>query len=115
MSGNKIFNLKAFVIATLRRASYRSPQRNQAMTNARVERGKYVCTHCRGVYGRREVAVDHIIPVVPLTGWDGWDGFIERLFTGNIQVLCKPCHKVKTLAENRERRYYAKKNPLPKP
>lgn len=50
----------------------------------------------------KEVAVDHIAPVVdPKTGFVSWDAFIERLFSEreNFQVLCKECHKKKSSDE----------------
>ena len=38
--------LKSFVIATLRRASYRWYSRTEALKNARVSRGLYKCESC---------------------------------------------------------------------
>jgi len=45
------------------------------------------------------VQVDHIIPAG--TSLKGWDEFIDKLFIGEdgMQILCKPCHKVKTKKE----------------
>ncbi len=100
-------NLKGFVIAMLRRASYRWPPRSQVLRAARRGRGKYECVLCGPAitHGRKEVQVDHKVPVIPLTGWDTFDAFIERLFcdVAGLQVLCKPCHSVKTKAENAKR------------
>lgn len=80
------------------------------MRLARTARNAYLCATCKKTFGRSEIAVDHISPIVPVTGWDGWDGFIERLFcdSDKLQVLCVPCHAVKTKAENAERRLHAK-------
>lgn len=102
--GNYVFNLKSFVISTLRRASYRNPSRTEALRQARRQRNAYVCAACRSTFTRKEVQVDHITPIVPLTGWVSWESFIDRLFLGALQVLCKPCHKSKTQEENRVRR-----------
>ena len=100
--------LKAFVIATLRRASYRHPGRTIAKKNARVGRNQYHCAMCGPdkIYGSKEVQLDHINPIVPITGWDGWEGFISRLFCGaeGYQLLCKPHHSEKTKEENRKRK-----------
>lgn len=41
MTEKKPFILKAFLIATLRRATYRYAPRYNTMNKARVERGKY--------------------------------------------------------------------------
>lgn len=104
------FDVKAFAIAVLRRASYRSPTRSFVLKEARVARNSYRCKACGGLFVRRDVAVDHIEPVVRTTGWVGFDDFIQRLFCpiGGLQVLCKPCHKEKTQKENAERRQHKK-------
>ena len=102
----KTFNFKSYIVAILRRASYRNPQRSEALRRARIARNMYVCNSCGDKKGRKEIAVDHINPVVPVTGWVSFDDFIYRLFCGvdQLQVLCKICHKVKSKAENKERR-----------
>lgn len=101
---------EGFAIAALRRASYRWPAITIAMGRARLARGEYSCAVCDGVFGRREIQKDHIMPVVPVTGWDSFDGFIQRLYCGpeGMQVLCKPCHSAKTKEENRQRREHKK-------
>jgi 5-methylcytosine-specific restriction endonuclease McrA len=94
---------KPFIIATLRRASYRWNPRYLCKINARVERGKYRCAKCKEVFGPKAIAVDHIIPVVPVTGFDDWNGYIDRLFCAEegFQVLCKQkCHSEKSRNEN---------------
>jgi 5-methylcytosine-specific restriction endonuclease McrA len=109
---SKPFDLKAFIIATLRRASYRWIPRNEALVAARVERGIYRCAICGQLKPKKEITLDHIIPIVPLTGWDGWENFIQRLFCNKegFQVICKkPCHAEKTKAENKIRRENNKK------
>lgn len=100
-------DLKKLLIQILRRASYRSPARNQALKNARISRGLYRCNSCLNEFTRKQIAVDHIKPVVPINGYkSGLDfdanEFAERLFceANNLQVLCKDCHKQKTKKEN---------------
>lgn len=100
-----------FIIATLRRASYRWKPRNEALKAARVKRGFYTCAICNKIISKREISLDHKLPIVPVTGWDNYDGFIERLFCSvdGFQVICKePCHKEKTKAENALRRQHKK-------
>lgn len=66
---------------------------------------------CKGVFPRKAVAVDHVDSVVKITGWTTLDEFAERLFcdVSGLQVLCKtPCHREKTLNENRQRREWKK-------
>lgn len=98
--------LKSFVIATLRKASYRWYSRTEALKRARVERGLYKCEQCQAVHKKAEVQLDHVLPVIPLTGWEGWDSFINRLLCtpDNFQVLCSVCHGVKTKIEGEIRK-----------
>lgn len=98
----------------------------------------YKCAHCGGLFRdkgketiiepdgtitkrsfRAEIAVDHIEPVIPVAGWDDWNGYIQRMFFGELQVLCnytgirngkKSCHAIKTKEENALRKKYAKKS-----
>lgn len=107
------FVLKSFLIAVLRRASYRYAPRYAALKAAKKAYNWYECAKCTKTFGRKDVQVDHIEPLVdPAVGFTTWDNFIARLFIGveGLQVLCKPCHKVKTQAENAERRKYRKLN-----
>lgn len=97
-------HLKNYIVAHLRRIGYLNIHRNQAFRDARVERGKYQCAACKQLFKLKETDGDHIDPVIdPHTGFTTWDSYIERLFLGRIQVLCKPCHKAKTSAENKIR------------
>lgn len=108
----------AFILHTLRKASLRSPERTATLTKACVGRkvnintgrmaNHYECACCKQEFPASEVQVDHIIPIVPVTGFDTWDGLITRLLTGEQQVLCKPCHKEKSLHENRLRKEFKK-------
>jgi len=65
-----------------------------------------VCAICGLCFPMGDVQVDHIQPVVPVDREIlSWDEYIERLFCGvdNLQVLCKPCHQIKTNDENHDR------------
>lgn len=107
---NKLFNIKAFVISSLRRASYRYPPREEARRAVKVDRNQYRCEMCGGVFKRKDTKIDHKIPVVPLSGWVSFDSFIERLFceVSGFQVLCKADHDKKTKEENAIRKSYRK-------
>jgi hypothetical protein len=100
----KEFILKAFLIAGLRRMTYRFPPRYNKMNSARVERGKYKCEICSNIVGRKDITLDHIETVVPLTGFpmlpsgkEDWSTYIERMFVDESgwQVICRVCDKVK--------------------
>ncbi len=97
-------SLHYIIIAHLRRIGYRNIYRNEAFTAARVARGQYRCAKCLSLFKREEMHGDHISPVIePSTGFVDWNRYIERLFYGPIQVLCKTCHKAKTKEENSRR------------
>lgn len=108
---------RSFVTSALRAASRRWPPKYKALKEAFVGRkenkktGKlamhYKCAKCKKLFVAADVQVDHILPVVdPKVGFIGWDSFIDRIFCEieNLQVLCKPCHKVKTEEEKAERK-----------
>lgn len=73
----------------------RSIQRQTALKNARVERGKYRCAVCGGVFSRKKINADHKIAIGRFISFDI---FIERLFceSAGIDILCLGCHKIKT-------------------
>lgn len=105
----------SFVAAVLRSGSRRWPPKYEALAEAFTSRkvnkksGKlakhYRCSDCEKEYTSTNVQIDHIDPVVPVTGFTTWDSFIERLFCEKegLQVLCKDCHKKKTVAEKKLR------------
>ena len=99
---------RAYIMTSLRQASYKWPSRNLALKEARISRGVYECAGCKSHFGRKEIQVDHIIPVMPLNGSDDFNVILERLFcpSEGLQILCKPCHKDKTDLENKARKEY---------
>jgi hypothetical protein len=107
----KPVNRKAFVVASLRRASLKWPPRNEAMRLARVKRGLYKCKMCSGLYRSKEIDIDHIIPVVSLrNGFTNWDDYIINMLpdVDGFQILCKTCHLVKTNLEDTMRDKFSK-------
>ena len=108
---------RSFVTSALRAASRRWPPKNKALKEAFVGRkenkktGKlamhYKFAKCKKHFVAADVQVDHILPVVSTAeGFVSWDDFIDRIFCEieNLQVMCKPCHKVKTDEEKAERK-----------
>ena len=109
------FNLHSRLSPAMRRVFFYSPMRSEALKlayeNSKTIKKKvtrfYRCSLCSHL--TPSPVVDHIEPVVPLHWkregkyWD-WSVFINRLFYGTLQVLCKQCHKKKTDAENTIRR-----------
>ena len=94
--------LKRFVIASLRRSSLYWKPRNDAVKAARIDRGLYQCNICKKAFGRKEIRVDHIEPVVMLSGFTTWDSYLTRMFpkTEGFQILCLSCNSFKTQEEN---------------
>jgi 5-methylcytosine-specific restriction endonuclease McrA len=78
------------------RSVYTGPNKRQ--------KWEYKCEHCRQLFKGTEVQVDHIIPVGTLRCLEDIPGFVQRLTSedpANYQVLCKPCHLVKTMSEKK--------------
>ena len=95
-----------WLIAQLRRASYKWPERTTAKRKARIERGIYRCNICKGEFPAKSIQLDHRKPVLsPSLGFTDWDNYIKRLFVDSkgFQVLCKPCHQKRTTRENAKR------------
>lgn len=117
---------RAFITSTLRGGFRRFPPKYECLKAASV--GKklnvktkrisehYLCKCCGNEFPTSEVQVDHVLPIVdPEEGFVSWDKFIDNLYCpiSNLQVLCKPCHKLKTAEENKKRKEYdsSKKHP----
>lgn len=105
----------SFIKSALRAASSRWPPKYSALreafvgvkTNVKTNRQSkhYKCNCCYGEFPSSEVQVDHIQPVIdPFKGFITWDEVIKRMFCGvdGFQVLCKPCHTIKSNAEKRQ-------------
>lgn len=101
-----------FIVAVLRAGTRRWPPKYEALHEAKTEKKKnektgriaqhYVCALCDCEFTSKDIEVDHIDPVVdPAKGFKDWNTYIKRLFCekSNLQVVCKPCHKVKTKSE----------------
>lgn len=85
----------AFIKASLRRTWGRSKQKQFALAAAKVGYGKYKCRKCYKIFPRKQIQVDHIIPVGRFVDFNI---YIERLFceSSGLAVLCIGCHKKKT-------------------
>ena len=102
----------SFVTSILRSGSRRWPPKYQVLNEAKTEKkinpdsGRiaqhFLCAQCGKEHTAKNVQVDHIAPIGYDKSWDDWiDGlFCER---ENLQVLCKPCHKIKTQQEKKNK------------
>ncbi|MGL4584067.1 MAG: HNH endonuclease signature motif containing protein [Flavobacterium sp.] len=124
---NRLFNggewtqarFNSFVKSALRSASQRWPPKYKVLNDAcigkhiNIKTGRlakhYKCAACSGNYPAKDVVVDHILPVVPIEGFTSWDVVVDRMYceADNLQVLCKPCHKIKSSEESLERKKHA--------
>ena len=98
----------SFVTSILRSGSRKWAPKYQTLNEAKTEKqinkatGRiaqhFRCATCQGEFPAKQVQVDHIVPI----GTEKtWDQFIDGLFCepDNLQVLCIPCHKIKTKEE----------------
>lgn len=115
--------LKSYLIRAIRDSFKRSKLYRKVKRSARVERVKlkkdgtpskrpdvyYRCKMCSKLNKEKEIQVDHRDPVTSLhTSVNELTiaGYISKVYCSelNLQVLCKPCHKSKTQAENKIRK-----------
>ena len=107
---------KSFITSVLRGGSRRWPPRNAVLNASKTVKkinpksGRmaqhYRCASCLGEFPAKEVAVDHVNPVVePSVGFVDWNTFITRLYCDedNMQVLCDTCHDFKSSVERKQR------------
>ena len=121
---------KGRIISALRKLTWSWTPRNEAEAAQKVAPATFECESC-GVWiytGKKSLDkleldppkglikgtkyLDHIDPVVKLSeDHFSWDTYISQMFSprDNFQVLCKPCHDVKTKKENKQRKIYKDK------
>lgn len=108
--------LKGFITSVLRSGARRWPPKFESLTDAcigqkvNIKTGRvakhYICNACGQEFTSKDIEVDHITPVVdPVVGFVDWNTFITRLYCPkeNLQVICKPCHKIKTKEERKKK------------
>lgn len=114
---------KGLVKSALRRVFSRSELRKAILDasvvmysdpkRARVKKWSR-CNACKQLHPTYTMEVDHISPVVKT--WEqsidlDANTLIDRIWCeeNNLQVLCDPCHNLKSAAESKERRALKKK------
>jgi 5-methylcytosine-specific restriction endonuclease McrA len=90
--------LKSRIVGSLRKLWLYSSERNNVIKSALVERGRFKCNLCGGIFKRNEIQVDHLKMISKMDIWC-WNKYIDNLFNSEQQVLCKLCHKQKTKNE----------------
>ena len=94
-----------FIRSALRSAFQKWGPKHEAKRQSKIAHNTYVCAHCEGQFGNKDVEVDHIVPAGSLKTFNDLPGFVERMFceADGFQVLCKDCHQIKTNAERKAR------------
>lgn len=127
----KKFIFSAYIKNAVRNMSYKYPSRTDALKAVRIprpdnwpnKRVKWIvpCVACKGYFQQSDTQCDHIEPVIPVTGWptapksDLYESsdqdkdmnvLIYRTFVpaSKLQIMCKPCHSLKSNVENESRR-----------
>lgn len=99
-----------FIRGALRNGARRYPVKYQVkQAGRRTVTGKrhkyeYQCAECTKWFKDKEVQMDHIVPAGTLRSFEDLPGFAERLFceADGLQILCRPCHQVKTNQERKD-------------
>jgi len=100
----------AWIRSALRSKSLRWPPRNEALQRARtpykgpnkLQKWEFECAICKEKFKAKEVCVDHYPkPAGSILSVADIGEFANNLYceVDNLRVLCVPCHKVHTLAE----------------
>ena len=107
------YNTNSKIRGALRQVAKYMPEVQECLRRAidPTEKGPrggqmFMCAKCGLRFSRKQVQVDHIQPVVPVDREvKDWNEYISRLFCNpdNLQVLCKPCHQIKTNDERNDR------------
>lgn len=102
-----------FIRSSLRKASmYWKPLQQCKLEARRAFKGsgrqkwEYQCNECKKWFMEKNIQVDHIVDAGSLKSGDDLKSFVERCFVeaGGYQVLCKPCHQIKTNAVREEKK-----------
>lgn len=104
--------INGYIFGAINRIWRWSPARKECLALSLVKdsslKGEWhTCAKCDGIFPKKDVQVDHIDPVVdPATGFIDWNTHIKRklyITVKDLQTLCKPCHKNKSVEENSRR------------
>ena len=99
-----------FIRSALRKATMFYPVKQQVKKAYRKSvtgqrhKFEYPCAHCGDWFMEKEISLDHITPAGSLKSYGDLAGFVERLFCEpkDLQILCHPCHTIKTNEEKKK-------------
>jgi 5-methylcytosine-specific restriction endonuclease McrA len=94
-----------FIRSALRAAFMKWGPKHTAKMASKIAYNQYQCAACEEIFTNREVEVDHIVGAGSLKTFDDLPQFVERMFceADGFQVLCKPCHQLKTNEERKKK------------
>lgn len=78
-----------------------------ACKGPRGQKWSYKCAKCKKQFLRKDVQIDHIVPVGTLLSYKDVGAWLKRLTpedTKAFAVRCKECHKEKTKTERENRK-----------
>jgi len=98
-----------FIRSALRAAFNRYPAKFAAKKKAEKivigsrHKYEYQCAQCTEWFMGKEVQVDHKVPAGSLKEYEDIGEFCRKLFceSTDLQLLCKPCHQLKTNEERK--------------
>jgi hypothetical protein len=102
------FSRSPIVREVLMKVRREVPKYNKDGSRAKKDAVQYCCSACGQWTKSTAVSVDHKSPVISVeAGFTDWNDFVSRLFcgSGNLQVICDPCHNTKTQGERIARLY----------
>jgi len=110
----RIFTRSPLAIEVLKEGKRYVEKFNKGGERAKKDSMEYLCNVCKNwvkasVGGKGNVAIDHIVPVISVEDTEGkihdWNLFKVKLFCpkDNLQIICKPCHLIKTQQERMQR------------
>lgn len=108
MKKTKTYNVFNKIRAALRDVYRYSPMRKEAIKKASIGKNPPIfnCPLCGHVWPIQMADVDHEPPLGPLTCWGVGPESVSQwgyqLFHGNVQVICKLCHKKKTASQRKK-------------
>jgi len=91
-----------FVKSVIMRSGWlRSRLRSNVVKAARVERGKYKCACCGGLFKATEIQVDHMYARAGFRGEGSFEQWLKNTFCkpSGLAAVCVPCHKAKSRRE----------------
>lgn len=107
MRKKKVYNLFNKIRAALRDIYRYSPMRKETIKavifESKVVGKAFTCPKCEVDWPIQMADVDHEPPLGPLIDSTDLKHWVDELFYGSVQVICKLCHKKKTAQQRRKK------------